>query len=152
MEKKSWANADCPIARAVDLLGEWGSLLIVREAFGGTTRFDAFQKRLGISRNLLTTRLNKLVDGGVLKRRPIATDAKRQEYVLTEMGEDLLTLVVAMRQWGDRWLFTPDTVPADLIDGRDGALVSPLEVRSAAGRPLTLADIRLKRRRRSEDG
>jgi len=75
MEKKSWANADCPIARAVDLLGEWGSLLIVREAFGGTTRFDAFQKRLGISRNLLTTRLNKLVDGGVLKRRPIATDA-----------------------------------------------------------------------------
>lgn len=151
MEKKSWANADCPIARAVDLLGEWGSLLIVREAFGGTTRFDAFQKRLGISRNLLTTRLNKLVDGGVLKRRPIATDAKRQEYVLTEMGEDLLTLVVAMRQWGDRWLFTPDTVPADLIDGRDGALVSPLEVRSATGRPLTLADIRLKRRRRSED-
>jgi DNA-binding HxlR family transcriptional regulator len=152
MEKKSWANADCPIARAVDLLGEWGSLLIVREAFGGTTRFDAFQKRLGISRNLLTTRLNKLVDGGVLKRCPIATDAKRQEYVLTEMGEDLLTLVVAMRQWGDRWLFTPDTVPADLIDGRDGALVSPLEVRSATGRPLTLADIRLKRRRRSEDG
>jgi len=152
MEKKSWANADCPIARAVDLLGEWGSLLIVREAFGGTTRFDAFQKRLGISRNLLTTRLNKLVDGGVVKRRPIATDAKRQEYVLTEMGEDLLTLVVAMRQWGDRWLFTPDTVPADLIDGRDGALVSPLEVRSATGRPLTLADIRLKRRRRSEDG
>jgi DNA-binding HxlR family transcriptional regulator len=152
MEKKSWANADCPIARAVDLLGEWGSLLIVREAFGGTTRFDAFQKRLGISRNLLTTRLNKLVDGGVLKRRPIATDAKRQEYVLTEMGEDLLTLVVAMRQWGDRWLFTPDTVPADLIDRRDGALVSPLEVRSATGRPLTLADIRLKRRRRSEDG
>ena len=152
MEKKSWANADCPIARAVDLLGEWGSLLIVREAFGGTTRFDAFQKRLGISRNLLTTRLNKLVDGGVLKRRPIATDAKRQEYVLTEMGEDLLTLVVAMRQWGDRWLFTPDTVPADLIDGRDGTLVSPLEVRSATGRPLTLADIRLKRRRRPEDG
>src|ERR1700730_7971010 len=152
MEKKSWANADCPIARAVDLLGEWGSLLIVREAFGGTTRFDAFQKRLGISRNLLTTRLNKLVDGGGLKRRPIATDAKRQEYVLREMGEVLLTLVGAMRQWGDRWLFTPNTVPADLIDGRDGALVSPLEVRSATGRPLTLADIRLKRRRRSEDG
>ena len=152
MEKKNWANADCPIARAVDLLGEWGSLLLVREAFGGTTRFDAFQKRLGISRNLLTTRLNKLVDGGVLKRRPIATDAKRQEYVLTEMGEDLLTFVVAMRQWGDRWLFTPDTVPADLIDGRDGALVSPLEVRSATGRRLTLADIRLTRRRRSEDG
>src|SRR6202048_1851658 len=126
MEKKSWANADCPIARAVDLLGEWGSLLIVREAFGGTTRFDAFHKRLGISRHVFTTRLNQLVHGGVLKRRPIATDAKRQEYVLTEMGEDLLTLVVAMRQWGDRWLFTPDTVPADLIDGRDGALVSPL--------------------------
>lgn len=141
MERKSWADANCAIARTVDLLGEWGSPLILREAFGGTTRFDDFQKRLGISRNLLTTRLKKLVDGGVLERRPVAADAKRHEYVLTEMGQDLFTLVVAMRQWGDRWLFTPDTIPADLIDRQDGAGVAPIEVRSVTGRRLSFEDI-----------
>src|SRR5258708_10792517 len=88
MQRKSWAEANCPMARSVDLIGEWGSLLILREAFGGVRRFDDFQKQIGISRNLLTTRLKKLVDGGVLERRPVHSDAKRHEYVLTEKGED----------------------------------------------------------------
>lgn len=149
MERKSWADANCPMARAIDLLGEWGSLLILREAFGGATRFDDFQKRLGISRNLLTTRLKKLVDGGVLERRPVAAEAKRHEYVLTEMGEDLFPMVVAMRQWGDRWLFTPDTIPADMIDEQDGASIAPLEVRSVTGRRMTVKDLGVRLRRTS---
>src|SRR6266481_3539057 len=74
MQRKSWADANCPMARSVDLIGEWGSLLILREAFGGVRRFDDFQKQIGISRNLLTTRLKKLVDGGVLERRPVCDD------------------------------------------------------------------------------
>src|SRR5712672_3585898 len=89
MQRKSWADANCPMARSVDLIGEWGSLLILREAFSGVRRFDEFQKQIGISRNLLTTRLKKLVDGGILERRPVHSDAKRHEYVLTEKGEDL---------------------------------------------------------------
>ncbi len=99
--------ANCSIARTLDLVGEWWSLLIIREAFLGVTRYDDFQRRLGISRNALTDRLKKLVDGGVLTRQPVAEGARREEYVLTQMGDDLITVVVAMRQWGDRWLREP---------------------------------------------
>ena len=144
MRRNSWADANCPMARSVDLIGEWGSLLILREAFGGVSRFDDFQKRIGISRNLLTTRLKKLVDGGILARRPIASDAKRHEYVLTEKGEDLFTMVIALRQWGDRWLFPKDRYPADMLDNRDQSLLAPIEVRSAKGRKVKLADLTLK--------
>src|SRR5258708_22247917 len=95
---KRWADANCPMACSVDLIGEWGSFLIIREAFSGARRFDDFQKRIGISRSLLTTRLKKLVDGGVLERRPIASDAKLQAYVLTATCQDLCTTIIALRQ------------------------------------------------------
>lgn len=143
MQRKVWADANCPMARAVDLIGEWGSLLILREAFGGVRRFDDFQQRLQMSRNLLTARLKKLVEGGVLARQPIAENAKRLEYVLTPMGEDLATTIVALRQWGDRWLFAPNPHPADMVDVADGTVIAPLEVRSASGRVVPHADIRL---------
>lgn len=143
MQRKVWAHANCPMARAVDLIGEWGSLLILREAFGGVRRFDDFQERLQMSRNLLTARLKKLVKGGVMTRQPIAENAKRLEYVLTPMGEDLATTIVALRQWGDRWLFAPDPHPADMVDVVDGTVLPPLKVRSASGRAVPPADIRL---------
>ena len=144
MQRTVWADADCPMARAVDLVGEWGSLLILREAFGGVTRFDDFQERLQISRHLLTTRLKKLVAGGVLARQPIEDGGKRQEYVLTPMGQDFCTTVVALRQWGDRWLFAPRPHPADMVDAVDGSVLAPLEVRSSKGRRVGPGDIRLK--------
>jgi DNA-binding HxlR family transcriptional regulator len=144
MQRNSWADANCPLARSVDLIGEWGSLLILREAFAGISRFDDFQKKIGISRSLLTTRLKKLVDGGVLERRPIASDAKRQEYVLTEKGEDLFTMIIALRQWGDRWLFPKDRYPADMLDNRDQSPLAPIEVRSVKGRKVTVANLTLK--------
>ncbi len=144
MQRTVWADADCPMARAVDLIGEWGSLLILREAFGGVTRFDDFQERLQISRHLLTTRLKKLVAGGVLARQPIEDGGKRQEYVLTPMGQDFYTTVVALRQWGDRWLFAPRPHPADMVDAVDGSVLAPLEVRSSKGRRVGPLDIRLK--------
>jgi DNA-binding HxlR family transcriptional regulator len=147
MQRKSWADANCPMARSVDVIGEWGSLLILREAFSGVRRFDDFQKQIGISRNLLTTRLKKLVDGGVLERRPVHSDAKRHEYVLTEMGEDLFATIIALRQWGDRWLFPKGNYPADMFDGRDQSPVAHIEVRSERGRKLTLANLTLKARR-----
>ena len=98
MQRKSWASAECPMARSVDAIGDWGSLMILREAFGGATRFDDFQKQLDMSRNLLTARLKKLVACGILARKPIAEEARRHEYVLTEMGEDLLATIIALRQ------------------------------------------------------
>ncbi|MBW8813626.1 MAG: helix-turn-helix transcriptional regulator [Caulobacterales bacterium] len=133
------------MARSIDLIGEWGSLMILREAFGGTTRFDDFQKQLGISRNLLSTRLKKLVDGGILQRQPISADGRRQEYVLTPMGEDFVTVIVALRQWGDRWLFAPNPHPADMYDAVDGSKIARLEARSEKGRLIGREDLQLRR-------
>ena len=148
MQRKVWAEVDCPMARAVDLIGEWGSLLILREAFGGVRRFDDFQERLDMSRNLLTARLKKLVAGGVLARQPVTETARRLEYVLTPMGEDLLATIVALRQWGDRWLFAPEPHPADMVDAVDGSVLARIEVRSSKGRAVALADLKLKPNRR----
>jgi len=136
------------MARAVDLIGEWGTLMILREAFGGTTRFDDFQKQLGMSRNLLTTRLKTLVDGRIMERRPISAGARRNEYVLTPMGEDLVTTIVALRQWGDRWLFRPKLHPADMFDAIDGSKVETLVARSSEGRVLSREDLTLRPTRR----
>lgn len=144
MQRKSWASEKCPMARSVDVIGDWGSLLILREAFGGTTRFDDFQKRLDISRNLLTARLKKLVARGIFKRRPIAEEARRHEYVLTEMGEDLLATIIALRQWGDRWLFRPLPAPYGMFDAVDSSELEEIKVRSARGRDIRRGDIRLR--------
>ncbi|HEX4197252.1 MAG TPA: helix-turn-helix domain-containing protein [Caulobacteraceae bacterium] len=134
------------MARSVEVIGDWGSLMILREAFGGTTRFDDFQKQLDISRNLLTARLKKLVACGILQRRPIAEEARRHEYVLTEMGEDLLATIIALRQWGDRWLFRPAPPPIRMLDALDGSDLEQLKVRSSRGRELVRSDIQLRRR------
>ena len=144
MQRKSWASSKCPMARSVDVIGDWGSLLILREAFVGTTRFDDFQKKLDISRNLLTARLKKLVARGILKRRPIAEEARRHEYVLTDMGEDLLPTIIALRQWGDRWLFRPLPAPYGMFDAVDDTELEEIKVRSSQGREVHRIDIRLR--------
>jgi DNA-binding HxlR family transcriptional regulator len=145
MKRKNRGDPNCPMARSVNVIGEWGSLMMLREAFGGVTRLDEFQKRLQMSRNLLTTRLKSLVANGVMERRPIAADGRRGEYVLTPMGEDLVTTIVALRQWGDRWLFAPKPRPADMFDAVDGTKLQELVVRSGKGRRVKRADIRLRR-------
>src|SRR5271154_1376437 len=146
MQRKSWAKAECPMARSVDVIGDWGSLMILREAFGGTTRFDDFQKQLSMSRNLLTARLKKLVSCGILQRKPIAEEARRHEYVLTEMGEDLLTTIIALRQWGDRWLYRPSPPPICMQDASDGRELEQLTVRSSPGRKRRRTEIGPRRR------
>jgi DNA-binding HxlR family transcriptional regulator len=120
--------------------------MILRQALGGTTRFDDFQKQLGISRNLLTARLKKLVKCGILQRRPVAVSSRRFEYVLTDMGEDLFTTIIALRQWGERWLFRPLLPPFRTLDASDDSELEQLKVRSLTGRELRRADIRLRRR------
>jgi DNA-binding HxlR family transcriptional regulator len=133
------------MARSVDAIGDWGTLMILRQAFAGTSRFDEFQKQLGMSRNLLTARLKKLVKCGIFERRRIAQSSRRHEYVLTEMGEDLLTTIIALRQWGDRWLFRPSPPPIRMLDSTDDSDLEQLKVRSVGGRELRRGDIRLRR-------
>ena len=103
MRRTSFEDMNCSVAQCLEVVGEWWSLLIVRDAFLGVRRFDDFQARLGISRNILNQRLNHLVDNGVLERLPYQDNPPRSEYRLTDKGRGLWHVVTAMRQWGDRW-------------------------------------------------
>ncbi|MGY1488551.1 winged helix-turn-helix transcriptional regulator [Methylobacillus pratensis] len=130
----------CPVARSVDVVGDRWSLLIVRDVFDGMHRFGDFQRSLGVARNILSDRLRRLVDAGILKTRPASDGTAYQEYVLTPKGESLFPVVVALRQWGERHLFTQEEHHSLLIDrktkqpiaymapqGGDGSVLMPSE-------------------------
>jgi DNA-binding HxlR family transcriptional regulator len=110
MRRASFEDMNCSVAQCLEIVGEWWSLLILRDAFMGVRRFDHFQSRLGISRNILNERLTRLVDAGVLRRVPYQDHPPRSEYRLTDKGRDLWPIITAMRQWGDRWQ-APDGPP-----------------------------------------
>ncbi|MDT7556111.1 MAG: hypothetical protein QOI68_581 [Pseudonocardiales bacterium] len=104
MRRTSFANWPCSVARTMDLLGDWWTPLVLREAFYGFRRFDEFQQELGIARNTLADRLRRLVDEGLLEKRAYQSEPVRYDYVLTEMGRDFYGVIAAMTRWGDRWL------------------------------------------------
>lgn len=103
MRRTSFAGMHCSVAGALEILGEWWTMLIVRDAFLGVRRFEDFQRRLGIARNVLTTRLQKLVTAGILERRLYQERPERFEYRLTAKGLELYPILVSLMQWGDRW-------------------------------------------------
>jgi DNA-binding HxlR family transcriptional regulator len=141
MPKRVSAPDYCVIARTMDVLGEQWTMLIVRDAFFGVRHFDDFQKGLGIARNVLATRLAKLVDEGILSRRVSEADRRKVEYKLTAKGRDLFPLIIALSQWGTRHLTRPDEeVPFAIVDRESRQPVAPVEVRAADGRPLTPFD------------
>jgi len=125
MERKSFAGMDCSVAQCLEVVGEWWSMLIVRDAFLGVTRFEDFQRRLGISRNILQQRLTKLVDTGVLTRVPYSEHPPRVDYRLTGKGRDLWPVLTAMRQWGDAHAAPagPPVVVSHRACGSSGPLV-----------------------------
>lgn len=101
---RTYEGQNCSAARALELIGERWSLLIVRDAiFGGTTRFADFQRSLGIARNILAARLDRFVEEGIMERRLYSTRPAHYEYVLTDKGRDLQSIVLALTGWGDRW-------------------------------------------------
>jgi len=136
MKRVDHQRSPCPIGRGVDTIGEWWSLLIIREAMLGVERFSQFERRLGISKNALTARLGKLVERGILAKE---ADGR---YRLTEAGEDLFAVMTALRQWGDKWLFGPDHRPLAMRT-RGGGKVAPVIVTDGEGHPVTMRDIAL---------
>ncbi len=104
MRRSSFAEMDCSIAQTLELVGEWWTLLIIRDATLGAKRFEEFQANLGIARNVLATRLDHLVEAGIMRRRIYDEGRDRADYLLTEMGRELWPVLVTLRQWGDRWL------------------------------------------------
>src|SRR5580698_10330705 len=103
MERKSFSEMHCSIAQCLEVVGEWWSMLIVRDAFLGVSRFDLFQERLGISRNVLNERLAKLVDAGILEKSAYSEHPLRYDYRLTDKVRDLWPILTMMRQWGDKY-------------------------------------------------
>ena len=135
MQRTSFEDINCSVAQCLEVVGEWWSLLIVRDAFLGVRRFDDFQARLGISRNILNQRLLHLVDHGVLERMPYQDNPPRSEYRLTDKGRDLWQVVTAMRQWGDKWA-APNGPPLRIRHQSCGRVVQAVAVCSHCGEPL----------------
>ena len=130
----------CSAARSLELLGDRWVLLLIREVLFGTRRFEDFAAHLGMARNVLSNRLAKLVKAGVLVQAPLRIDGRRQGYRLSEMGEDLVPVLVALMQWGDRWLQTPDTIPIRVIERATGKELLRMRPRNASGKELGFRD------------
>lgn len=135
MQRTSFRDMNCSVAQCLEVVGEWWSLLIVRDAFLGVTRFDDFQARLGISRNVLNQRLSHLVEEGVLERVPYQERPTRWDYRLTEKGRDLWHVMTAMRQWGDRWA-APEGAPVQLVHKACGHVSEAVPTCSECGEAL----------------
>ncbi len=141
MARKRFDDSSCSVARALNEVGDWWSLLIVLHAMYGTRRFVDFQQQLGIAKNILCDRLAKLVDNEVLRKVEAGEHGSRFEYRLTEKGRDLFPVVVALRQWGDKWNPAPDGQPLDLRDRATGQPVQTVTVQNADGQTLTIRDV-----------
>jgi DNA-binding HxlR family transcriptional regulator len=129
----------CPLPAAVELIGEKWAFLILRGALNGLKHFEEFQAGLGIARNILSDRLSKMVAGGLLERKPDPDDGRRVIYSLTSKGEDLLPVVLALRQWGEQWGY--GSMKVVLADARDRKPVRKICVMSQDGRELKLNDL-----------
>jgi len=141
MRHKSFGDMQCPIARSLERVGEWWSILILRDAFQGLTRFDQFQESLGIAPNILTRRLNSLVEAGLLERRRYSERPPRDEYVLTDAGRDFRPVLWALLTWGNKH-FAPEGKSIVIVDSRTGEEAEPALVDRKSGRPLVAPDFR----------
>ena len=141
MQRKSFADMQCPIARSLDWVGNGWSMLILRDAFQGLTRFDQFQKSLEIAPNILSRRLNSLVEAGLLERRRYRAHPPRYEYLLTERGRDFRPVLWSLLAWGNKH-FAPEGQSILLVDSQTGAPADPVLVDRASGRPLTSPQFR----------
>jgi DNA-binding HxlR family transcriptional regulator len=156
MERKSFAGMDCSVAQCLEIVGEWWTMLIVRDAFLGVTRFDVFQERLGISRNVLQQRLERLVQSGIFEREAYSEHPPRYDYRLTPKGRDLWPVVNAMRQWGDQYA-APHGPPLRLVHRSCGHEAIGTIVCSECGESMSARNVqavpsegRVQLRRRSD--
>jgi DNA-binding HxlR family transcriptional regulator len=139
----------CSLPAALEVVGDRWSFRIMSAAFHGHSHFEQFQAQLGIARNILATRLAKLVSHGILERCDCPGDRRKVAYCLTPKGQALLPVIVALRQWGERWESCSPCNPV-LVDQRDSKPVREIYIAAADGRPLELDDIRWLDRTKSD--
>ncbi|MGI9284005.1 MAG: winged helix-turn-helix transcriptional regulator [Pseudomonadales bacterium] len=143
MARKRFSEMHCPVARALDEVGDWWSLLIIRDAMIGTRRFVDFARHLGIARNILQDRLNKLVDNDILQKIDVGEHGVRHEYELTDKGRDLFVVITALKQWGDKWAYKNQR-GFEILDKSTQQAIKPLSVQSKDGKCLGIGDIELR--------
>lgn len=139
MRHKNIGKMQCPVARGLERVGEWWSMLIIRDALHGIARFDEFQESLGIAPNMLIRRLGTLVKAGILEKRRYSLRPPRYEYVLTERGRDFQPVIIAMQAWGNKH-FAPEGASVLLVHAKTGALAEPVMIDRKTGRALTLPE------------
>lgn len=144
VKRTSFASMNCSIAQGLEVFGEWWTLLIVRDLMLGVTRFDDLTDRLGIARNVLTARLDTLVEHGIVERVAYQDRPARYDYRLTEKGRDLWPVLNALRQWGDRWA-APDGPPVEIVHRSCGHTTTAVPVCSECREPLSLAGVKAVR-------
>lgn len=141
MQRTSFAEMHCSIGQSLERVGEWWTLLIVRDLHLGLRRFDDLAENLGISRNLLTHRLSRLIADGIVERRPYRERPTRYEYHLTEAGCDLVPVLLALMAWGDKWATPPGGPPVRLVHNECGQECTPEVCCSTCRTPLTAANV-----------
>jgi DNA-binding HxlR family transcriptional regulator len=151
MRRTSFADMSCSIAQTLEVVGEWWTPLILRDAMLGVRRFDQFQSRLGIARNVLAQRLERLVEGGILEQVQYEARPPRFEYVLTDKGRDLWPVLTLLRQWGDTWA-APDGPPVEMVHEPCGHVATARLVCDHCGDLLERPDLRLQDGPGARDG
>jgi DNA-binding HxlR family transcriptional regulator len=146
VKRTSLEGDDCPIARSLDAIGDWWSMLIIRDARLGARRFGEFQTRLGLAKNILAVRLRTLVDKGILEMAPASDGSIYQEYRLTPKGRGVFPILVALRQWSEQFDERPEEIATILVDREKGKPARKLALYSQDGRVLGPADTALKPR------
>jgi len=141
MSKNSFVEMNCPIAQTLEQVGEWWTFVILRNAFCGMSRFQDFQRHLGISTSILARRLEKLVENGILLRQPSAEDARIVHYRLTEKGRALAPILAAMSLWGEQWAPNPNGPRLTMVEKATGLPVAGVSIRAADGRELQAEQI-----------
>lgn len=141
VQRTTFGDSTCPVARSLDIVGDWWSLLIIRDAFDGMKRFGEFHNSLGVAKNILTSRLKALVASGVLVQVPAADGGPYAEYALTDMGKGLFPVIVGLRQWGEDHLFATREKRSRLVDREQEKPVGRLVVVARDGRALGPDDV-----------
>jgi DNA-binding HxlR family transcriptional regulator len=142
VRRTSFVDVHCPIAQSLEVIGEWWTPMILRDAFFGVRRFDDFARRLGIARNVLADRLDTLVEGGVLEKQLYDEARGRYDYVLTDKGRALWPVFAALRQWGDEWILGDGNEPVLLEHRTCGHTVTVLPTCSRCGEHLDARSVR----------
>jgi DNA-binding HxlR family transcriptional regulator len=134
------AESECPVARALEAIGDRWVLMIIRDAYDDVRRFSEFQTRLGLAKNILSAKLKKLVELGIFELQPASDGSAYKEYALTEMGRSLFPIVVSLRQWGERYLFAEGESYSQLLDNDQAEPVQTISVCSTSGKVLSPED------------